>query len=405
MDGIKMTDNNELTQIKQERYRFATLIVITVLAGVSQGMLLPMLTVLLEQAGVTSGMNGLNSAALYAGVFASMFFIEKPLARFGYKRIIVGGMIAVMAASLLFPAWENLWFWVVLRILVGIGESSLHFCTQLWIISSSRAERRGRNISFYGMSYAIGFSLGPVGLNLLRFGTWVPFAAMAACFALSLLLMARLPNEYPEKDPSRASSDGRRYARIIRLAWFALIPSFLYGYMEATMNSSFPVYGLRMGWSEGWISVLLPAIGIGSLVLQMPLGVLSDRAGRKPVLIAAAFIGSLAFLMVPAAGDRLWVVHLLFAVAGGLVGSFFSLGLAYLADLLPRPLLASANVIASLNFSIGSIAGPNAGGLGIQYLSLGSLFYFLGGFFLLFAFAGLFFKGRQEEGGEKQPVG
>ncbi|GIP37765.1 ABC transporter permease [Paenibacillus sp. J31TS4] len=398
---------------------FPILIVAVVLTGFSQGLLLPLLTVLLEQQGLSSGMNGLHAATMYVGVFVSMLFVEKPLARFGYRTMILGGMVIVLTASVLFPLFPNLWIWVALRFIIGFGESSLHYSTQLWVISSSSPASRGRNIALYGMSYAIGFSIGPVGINLLAYGEWVPFAFIAASFLLSLLLVMRLPNEKPAAEEGSAAAErgaaqdesaaasaketgarsappGNRYRRSVRLAWFALLPSFLYGYMEATMNANFPVYGLRTGLTESWVSILLPAVGLGSLVLQLPLGMLSDRFGRKPVLITAALCGGAAFLAVPLAGDRVYVILFLLAFAGGLVGSFFSLGLAFLADLLPRSLLPAANVLASLNYSFGSMAGPNLGGFGMQVLSLGAMFYALGGAFLLFGLLGFAFRSRRE---------
>ncbi|TVY10534.1 MFS transporter [Paenibacillus cremeus] len=379
--------------------RFLILIFIVILTGFSQGLLLPLLTVLLEHSGISSGMNGLNTAVLYLGVFLTMFFIEKPLARFGYRTMILGGLLLVMSASVLFPLHAGLWFWAALRLLVGIGESSLHYSTQLWIIATSPADRRGRNISFYGMSYATGFSLGPLGINLLRFGDWLPFALIAVSFAACIVLLLRLPNAMPEKqtvDREKTAPPGNRFIRVYAIAWFALTPSFLYGYMESTMNANFPVYGLRSGITEAWVSILLPAIGFGSLILQLPLGELSDRIGRKPVLIGAATFGALAFLAVPWSGGNVWLMLLLLGVAGGLVGSFFSLGLAYMADILPRTLLPAANVIASIHYSMGSMAGPNLGGFGMQVLPLGSMFVFLGGLFLLFAVSGLTFRRGRE---------
>ena len=377
-------------------YRFRVLILLTILSGFCQGLLLPLLTVLLERDGVSSSVNGLNAAAMYVGTFATMFFIEIPFRRYGYKPLIIGGLLLMLVSVSLFPFSANLWIWVVLRMMTGVGDSALHFCTQLWIIASSPKTSRGRNIALYGMSYSIGFSIGPLGLNLLKLTQWLPFAAIVFFILLSLALLIRLPNEHGERaDKAEENRAGKRYARAIRLGWFALIPALLYGYMESTMNSNFPIYGLKLGLTDTWLSFLLPAIGLGSLVLQLPLGRLSDRIGRRTVLTGAGLLGGLAFVAIPFAGTAEWVILLLLVTAGGMVGSFFSLGLAYMADLLPRPLLACANVLSSILFSVGSLIGPNAGGFGIQYVSLGSMFFFLGGGFLLFALIGFFYRGKR----------
>lgn len=171
------------------------------------------------------------------------------------------------------------------------------------------------------------------------------------------------------------------------------------------MNSSFPLYALRSGIGEHFISLLLLAFGIGSLVLQLPLGMWSDRIGRKPVLMACAAVGGLLFVAVPLAGSHVGLLFVLFALAGGLVGSFYSLGLAYAADLLPKAILPAANVIASVHFSVGSILGPSVGGYGIRYVAPSSVFVALGAAFLAFALIGIAFRpsagraGKQAYGG------
>lgn len=375
-------------------YRLITLLLVVIVAGMSQGLLLPLLSILLEDAGVSSDMNGINSAAMYIGIFCTMFFVEKPVIRFGYKKVIVAGVTLVTLSTLLFPFTQSLAVWFVLRMLVGIGDSSLHYATQLWIVSSSPPDRRGRFISLYGMSYGIGFSIGPLGINLLPLGRAVPFLVSSLFFAIVLLLVLRIRNEWPERVEKGAATENR-FFRTYRIAGFVLIPGFLYGLMESSMNSNFPLYGLRIDLSQHWISLLLLSFGVGSLILQLPLGIWSDRIGRKPILIACGIVGSIAFLLIPAAGGQLWLLFLLFIIAGGVVGSFYSLGLAYAADLLPRAILPAANVIASIHFSIGSILGPSLGGYGIRYISIHSVFLFLGAAFLLFALLGFVFRPKQ----------
>ncbi|WP_434127581.1 MFS transporter, partial [Enterococcus faecium] len=56
--------------------------------------------------------------------------------------------------------------------------------------------------------------------------------------------------------------------------------------MESSLNSSFPVYALRNGINVDAVSMIIPAFSIGSIVFQLPLGMLSDRLGRRKVLIA-----------------------------------------------------------------------------------------------------------------------
>ncbi|NBC68958.1 MFS transporter [Paenibacillus sacheonensis] len=376
------------------------LLSVTLIAGFNQGLLLPLLAIMLDHRGIASDLNGLNSMALYIGTFGMMFFIEKPVRKLGYKTGILAGIVLAGAATTLFPICSALWVWFILRIVVGIGDSALHYCTQLWIVSSSPPERRGRFISLYGMAYGLGFSLGPIGINLTNLGDWIPFALNALLFTIVAMFVLKLKPEYPEAAQS-AAVKGNRFAFTYKVAWFALLPAVLYGLLESTMNSNFPLYGLRVHLSEAEISLLLPSLGVGSLLVMFPLGSLSDRLGRKSVLTFCAFSAALLFFAVPLAEDKVAWLFVLLTLIGGLVGSFFSLGLAYAADLLPKNVLPSANVIASIHFSIGSLLGPSIGGYSMHNIAASSPFIILGTAFLLFSAAGLFFrKSRGAEASE-----
>ncbi|MGG4095197.1 MFS transporter [Paenibacillus lautus] len=378
---------------RQGRTHYFILIAVVVAAGLSQGLLLPVLAIFLERMGISSSMNGLNAAALYVGSFAMTLVAERLLGWVGFKKLIISGLVLVMLSLVAFPLIPSVAVWFVLRVLVGIGDSALHYAAQLWVLMMSTVKNRGRSISFYGMSYGLGFSIGPLGIPLLKYGEAVPFIILAVLFLFILLVVLfKLPNLKPEKSENGDQQPAGRYLKSYRLAWFALIPAFLYGYMEAGINSNFPVYGLRSGFTLGEISALLPFVGIGGLVLQLPLGIWSDKFGRKRVLTIAGIVGGCCFLLIPAAGTNFWATLVLLTLAGGLVGSFFSLGLAYAADILPRVLLPAANVVASFHFNAGSIAGPNAGGAIMETGWNGGIFVLLGGLYILFACTGLWFK-------------
>ncbi|CQR56208.1 MFS transporter [Paenibacillus riograndensis] len=390
-----MPDSTAATVTQSSKLNYFILITVIIAAGLSQGLLLPVLSILLEQKGISSSLNGLNAAALYVGSFAMTLVAERILSRIGFKQLIAAGISLVLVSLILFPLLPGVKAWFLLRLLVGAGDSAINYAAQLWVLLMTPAAHRGRNLSLYGMSYGLGFSLGPLGISLLRFGQAAPFAAIALLFLLVLLLvLLKLPDSRPDK-AEHGEGQARRFVRSYSLAWYALIPALLYGYMEASLNSNFPVYGLRIGFSANEIAALLPFAGIGGLLLQMPLGIWSDRYGRKKILIVSGVGGGLAFALLPLAEDRfLWTLVLLMA-AGGLVGSFFSLGLSYAADILPRNLLPAANVVSSFHYSIGSITGPGLGGLLLQFGWGGGVFLLMGILYILFGLAGLLFSPRQ----------
>lgn len=364
-----------------DQARFRVLIALVAISGFSQGMLLPLLAVILEQNGVSSSVNGLHATGLYIGVLIASPFMEKPMQKYGYKPIILTGGILVFVSLAFFPVWQALWFWFILRIAVGIGDHMLHFGTQTWITTTSAPERRGRNIAYYGLFFSLGFSFGPLMTRLLSINEHLPFLVSAGLCFLVWISLFFIRNEYPQTQTglhiSNQSSSLRRFAQTWKLAWVALLPPFGYGFLEATLNGIFPIYGLRIGHDVSMISYIIPFFAACSLITQIPLGIMSDKFGRKPVLIGTLALGSMAFIFAALFEHSAFLLMAAFAFAGMMIGSIYSLGISYMADILPKSLLPAGNIMCGIAFSLGSISGPYLGGIYIEALAGISFFYFI----------------------------
>jgi MFS family permease len=138
------------------------------------------------------------------------------------------------------------------------------------------------------------------------------------------------------------------------------------------------VIGIREGMGQGFISLLISAFVWGSLLFQVPLGVLGDRIGRKNLLILVCSAGSAGMFVIPHFLSNEIYLFVSFILIGGLVGSLYSMGLACATDLLPARFLPAANAIASVHFSVGSILGPSLGGFSIEKAGGEMLFITIG---------------------------
>jgi len=385
-----------------DTFRFWILVSIVAISGFSQGLLLPLIAIIFEQDGVSSSLNGLHATGLYIGVLLAAPLMEGPLRRFGYKPIILVGGIVVAISLSLFPVWKSFWFWFILRLLIGIGDQLLHFGTQTWITASSPKEKLGRNIALYGLFFGIGFTVGPIMTRLVEVNEAFPFIVSCSISLIAWGFVWFLKNEVPEADKENISFFGtfKRFGKVFKYAWVAFLPPFGYGFLEASLNGNFPVYALRNGLEVGAVSIILPAFAAGSIVFQLPLGMLSDRYGRRNVLVTVMLAGFICFTVAGLLQDSVTGLLICFFIAGMLVGSTYSLGISYMADLLPRPLLPAGNLMVSIFFSFGSIRGPFIGGLAIQYLKGASFFYVISTMLLLIFIALLIFRGKgtyQEE--------
>ncbi|GKV56306.1 putative MFS-type transporter YfkF [Sporosarcina sp. NCCP-2222] len=358
------------------------LVLIVSVAGFSQGMLLPLISTIFEREGISSTLNGLNATGLYIGTLLVSPFMEAPLRKYGYKPIIIFGGLCLLVSLLAFPLWKNVVFWFVLRMLVGIGDHSLHFATQTWLTSTVPQHKLGRSISIYGLSVGLGFAIGPMFVPLVDIFEGLPFIVSAGLSVLVWSSVFLLPNDFPDVLPGEVAKGhpGSQFKATILISGIAFLGPFGFGFLESSLNAMYPVYALRNGIPLSMVSLIIPAFALGGILTQIPLGMLSDKIGRKPVLLVAFGGGSLSFLGAGLVGDHAVLVMVMFFMAGLFAGSVFSLGVSYMSDLTPKSLLPTGNLLCGIFFSIGSLSGPILGGFFLEldtevsYLFLYALF-------------------------------
>ncbi|MDF1997653.1 MFS transporter [Peribacillus frigoritolerans] len=359
---------------------FSVLILIVGISGFSQGMLLPIIAIIFENDGISSSLNGFHAASLYIGILLISPFMEAPLRKYGYKPLIVFGGITVILSLALFPVWKSFWFWFVLRFFIGIGDHTLHFATQTWITAISPKTKRGRNLAIYGLFFSLGFMVGPLMTKLLEINQSLPFIITSILSLLAWSAVFLIRNELPEQDDSESTSflgTLKRFSKVSRIAWVAFLLPFTFGVLEASLNSNFPVFALRSGIDLTAVSIIIPAFSAGTLLTQIPLGMISDRFGRRKTLLTILFSGFAIFTLAGIYSYSVLGLFICFMFGGMMVGSTFSLGISYMADLLPRNLLPAGNLLCSIFFSLGSIGGPFFGGLVIEHIQGGNFFYMI----------------------------
>ncbi len=126
-----------------------------------------------------------------------------------------------------------------------------------------------------------------------------------------------------------------------------------------------PFYAERMGASPAQVGWLMGIYAACQLVSGPILGRLSDRMGRKPLLIVSQAGTCLGFL-VTAFAPNLWVVFLARAIDGATAGNL-SLAQAYISDITkPEERTKSFGVIG-IAFALGFLVGPGISGFLAQY--------------------------------------
>jgi DHA1 family tetracycline resistance protein-like MFS transporter len=98
-----------------------------------------------------------------------------------------------------------------------------------------------------------------------------------------------------------------------------------------------------------------------SFLFAPMLGALSDRVGRRPVLLISLFGSGLDYIAMSFA-PTLWILYAT-RIINGLSGASFTVVNAYIADVTPREKRAAAFGMVGAAFGIGFIIGPVIGGV------------------------------------------
>ena len=137
-----------------------------------------------------------------------------------------------------------------------------------------------------------------------------------------------------------------------------------------------------------WYGVLVVVYGLMQFFCAPLLGALSDRFGRRPVILASIFGLGLHYLLL-AVAPSLWFM-LIARVIGGITGASFSVANAYASDVSSTEGRAKSFGLIGAAFGLGFIFGPMLGGV-LGSFDLRLPFYVAAGLSLLNGLYGLFF--------------
>ena len=137
---------------------------------------------------------------------------------------------------------------------------------------------------------------------------------------------------------------------------------------------TFLFYAQNLGATTAIATVIIATYSMGQFIATPLWGRLSDRIGRKPVLLISIFCQSICFMAL-ALAPNLWMLALA-RFMGGIVSGNISTAMAYVSDSTNEEKRAKWLGYIGASVSIGFMTGPAIGGLlGGQDASSANLFY------------------------------
>jgi MHS family proline/betaine transporter-like MFS transporter len=288
-------------------------------------------------------------------------------------------MSAASFAIGLLPTYATIGIWaptllVFLRLLQGFSVGGEYGGAGSFVAEYSPDERRGYMVSWLMVSTLIGFLMGSVVVTALSalisedalssWGWRIPFFIAGPLGIVGLYIRLRL-EETPEFRALEATGEVAQaplkeafvenWRQILQVAGIAIIHNVGF-YIVFTYMPTYFSTELGFGQTASFVSIVLA--GLVGLVLVPPLGALSDRVGRKPLLLTACVCFALLtypLFMLMNTGNLIAAIlaHLVLAVIEAI---FISTSIAVMTELFPTRVRYGGYSIG-YNFSVAIFGG------------------------------------------------
>jgi MFS family permease len=328
---------------------------------------------------------------------ASGFFFGAVSDRIGRRAVLLPAVVVFSLLSWLSGLAQNFEQLLLVRGLMGLAEGPCWPVITALIEESSFPRRRGRNVGIVVSAGAlVGLAVAPVLTTQIaaRFGwRWAFFVAGIPGLVIAVLIL-RFVREPPAGAANGSHSHRQtlsealslfRY-RNIRLCAIGAIGFMTWLFVE---NAFAPLYITRVAHQSATTAgFLLGASGMGSFVLGFLLPALSDRIGRKRLLMTAALLSMIVplALHVGFLYQHLWLLATIVLLTNG--GQCMPALVMVLvpAESVPRGLSATAiGLVTLVGEIIGATVSPGvAGSLAARYGLGACLWFSAGGAFLVF---------------------
>jgi len=141
------------------------------------------------------------------------------------------------------------WAWVIGRVIIGFCFCGVYITAESWLNDASDNENRGQALSIYMIVQMAGI--------------------VTAQYIVTI------------GDISFSTTKPMRIVNLVQNSPLSCVGMFMLGGVFAAQFGMSAVYGGRVGLSVGQISLFVSAIYIAALLLQYPIGWLSDRMDRR----------------------------------------------------------------------------------------------------------------------------
>ena len=231
----------------------------------------------------------------------------------GRRSVLVAGGLCLGAGFGLVSTVHSYGAAVILLALAGVGYGALT-ASVLSLVSDLLPLRRGLGMGMLSATYGLGSVSGPiVAAAIIQRVGWRGATVTVGCIAAGIALIQWLRIREPARAQAAPRAAGTRKPRLMNRNMIILAAAQFFGGSVFWITSSWTPTFLRetVKLTLDEAAMVMAAWGATPIIGAMVLGMLSDRLGRRRIILMGAFPGVLVVLAVYG-----WLVHPLALAAG-----------------------------------------------------------------------------------------
>ncbi|MFK7870291.1 MAG: MFS transporter [Roseobacter sp.] len=320
-------------------------------------------------------------SAYFVGFLGGSRLAPGMIRRVGHVRVFAALASLISAVIILYAALTDVWVWTLGRVLIGFCFSAVYVTAESWLNNAATNENRGQALSLYMIVQTIGIVISQALLLSADPSGYVLFVipSILVSIAITPILLSISPT--PAFETTKPMSLKTLYV----VSPLGCVGMFLLGGIFSAQFGMASVYGAIAGLTVGQISTFVAMFFVGSVLLQYPIGWISDRMDRRRLVLIVSMIGLGGSFIGMILGANFTFLLVSAFVVGGMSNPLYSLLIAHTNDYLEHEDMAAASGGLIFINGLGAILGPLTTGYMMEYAGPAGFYVFTASLFVALA--------------------
>ena len=327
-----------------------------------------------EIEGFDTATTGLIMSLYYGGYLAGSILAPKLVSNVGHIRVFTALASLASTTALFHGLFADPVVWAISRIIAGFSFAGLYIVVESWFNALSTNENRGKILGAYMLTFYGAMVAGQYLLNLAPAEKIELFILISILISIALVPISL--SKRPAPDFEAPTPTGPK--SVYKASPLGTIGVIISGTASGIIFALAPVYAIQMDLETAQIANFMALFVMGGMLAQLPLGLISDKVGRRKLIMGASLLAGAAAGACYLVSDDIELLYIAFFVLGMPALSIYGLCVAYTNDYLDNDQYVGASATLILLGGCGAFAGPFIASMIMQAFGTEALFLMLG---------------------------